>query len=416
MKSVRILRHAYVALAIAFPTTACGAIQATPASASTQISSSTESGAVRPIPVRIVYRVPGNNQDPAWSLTGARGNGVWSWDVGSRSSINYVSGVNDRERVYWLPRNCCGGGDRAFPGLAVAPNGTVWGVLNHSLIELNPTTGRLSISSLPSAAATSGEPPTDLDLSENSADLVAISPDGKELIVGFEYAAAVALYGLRGNAVRPRPSMIPLPPGYMALDIAVLADGTIGIGLERFGPRSDSEIYLLRRDGSTIRVPVPNGWGVAADGDGFLVGDLSPVFVSESGRIGPVPASFTLPQGDTWAANAGDSGPDPLSVMPGGLIVRPIDRGKLEVASRVRDALFAMPRQRYPNAALSCGGCGLGSTTTTLVPPPEWVWQRDPVAQTAVDGEGDIWVLTQTPAFTIAFAEIPSAQLHAAFR
>jgi hypothetical protein len=52
----------------------------------------------------------------------------------------------------------------------------------------------------------------------------------------------------------------------------------------------------------------------------------------------------------------------------------------------------------------------------TLVPPPEWVWQRDPVAQTAVDGEGDIWVLTQTPVFNIAFAEIPAARLHAAFR
>lgn len=412
MKGVRILRHTWVTLAMASAIAVCGAVQTTPANASTHMS--TRSRTVNPIPVRIVYKVPGNDQDPAWALTGARGNGVWSWDVGSRSSINYVDGVKDREHVYWLPRDCCGGGDRAFPALAVAPNGTVWGVLNHSLIELNPTSGHFSISSLPNPAGASGEPPTDLDLSQNSADLVAISPDGKELVVGFEYAAAVALYGLRGNAVRPRPSMIPLPPGYMALDISVLADGTIGVGMERFGPRSDSEIDILPRTGGATQVAVQSGWGVAADGGGFLVGDLSPVFVSESGRRGPVPASFVLPEGDTWASNAGDSGPDPLSVMPGGLIVRPIDHGELEVASQVRAALFAMPRQRYPNPALSCGGCGLNTTTTTLVRPPEWVWLRDPVAQTAVDGEGDIWILTQTPAFNIAFAEITAAQLHSA--
>ena len=247
------------------------------------------------------------------------------------SVLHQLRQRSKRQRTrLWLPQNCCGGGDRAFPGLAVAPNGRVWGVLNHSLIELNPATGRFSISSLPSPAGTNGEPTTDLNLSQNSADLVAISPNGKEMVVGFEYADAIAVFGLHDSAILPQPSMIALPTGYIALDMAILADGTIGIGMERFGSRSDSEIDILRTNSSATRVRVTNGWGVAADGAGFLVGDLSPAFVSESGRVLPVPASFVLPKGATWGANAGDSGPDPLSVVPGGVLVRPIDRGELE--------------------------------------------------------------------------------------
>ena len=70
-------------------------------------------------------------------MTGGSGQGVWSWDVGSRSSIDYVNGVTHRERVYRLAEKCCGRGVRGYPGLTVGPNGTVWGVLNHTLVELN---------------------------------------------------------------------------------------------------------------------------------------------------------------------------------------------------------------------------------------------------------------------------------------
>jgi hypothetical protein len=55
------------------------------------------------------------------------------------------------------------------------------------------------------------------------------------------------------------------------------------------------------------------------------------------------------------------------------------------------------------------------STTTTLVPPPKWIWQRDPVDQIVVDGEGNIWILSATPGSSIAFAEITPALLRSTF-
>jgi hypothetical protein len=55
------------------------------------------------------------------------------------------------------------------------------------------------------------------------------------------------------------------------------------------------------------------------------------------------------------------------------------------------------------------------TTTTTSVPPPKWLWERDRVQQVVSDGEGDLWILTETPASSIAFAEITAAQVHAAF-
>ena len=117
--------------------------------------------------------------------------------------------------------------------------------------------------------------------------------------------------------------------------------------------------------------------------------------------------------------NGGDGGPNRLTALPGGLVARTLGNGLVEVASPARHVLFAMPLQRYPNLPDSCGGCSPAgaatTTTTTLVPPPKWIWERDRVQQLVSDDEGDLWILTGTPASSIAFAEITAAQLHAAF-
>jgi hypothetical protein len=260
----------------------------------------------------------------------------------------------------------------------------------------------------------------DLAMGQNSADLVAVSPDGKELVVGFEYAAAIAVYQLANGALGAHPSMIQLPAGYIALDIAVLVDGMIGVGMERFGSNAEPEVDLVRLGGGSSHVRVPDGWGMVADGSGFLVGDYRPEFVTEAGQVRRVPADFELPSADQWTQNGGDGGPNRLTLLPGGLIARAIDDGMVEIASPTRSKLFAMPRQRYPNVPIICGGClpipGKSTTTTTTsVPPPKWLWERDRVQQVVSDGEGDLWILTETPASSIAFAEITAAQVHAAF-
>ena len=367
---------------------------------------------------RIVYSVPNNTQDPPWALTGGIGDGVWSWDVGTRSSIDYVTAVTHREHVYRLDASCCGRGVRGYTGLTVGPDGTVWGVLNHTLIELDPTSGHYSATRLPSPPDVEGEPPIDLRTG-GSADLVAVSPDGTKLVVGFDDAAAVAVYSLTDGHLNAQPSMLALPRGYFALDIGLLADGTIGVGMERFGSMPEPELLLLRPGGQSTQVRVPDGFGVVADESAFLVGDYRPELVNEQGQVRPVPADFKLPKGDRWILNGGDGGPNRLTALPGGLVARTIGNGLVEVASPARHVLFAMPLQRYPNLPDSCLGCSppgrATTTTTTLVPPPKWIWRRDSDQQIVSDRVGDLWILTQTPASGIAFAEITAAQLHAAF-
>ncbi len=412
MKPVRIPR-VLACLSVALLAAACGTtLASTPkgASASRQPNPAALTSA------RIVYTVPNDTQDPPWALTGGS-NGAWSWDIGTDSTIDYVS-VTHHERVYRLDAACCGRGDRAYPGLAVAPNGTVWGVLNHSLVELDPEGGHFSVTTLPSPPAVEDEPSMDFKTSQNSADLVIVSPDATELVVGFEWAGAVVVYPLAHGAIG-HPSMIRLPEGYFALDIAALADGTIGVGMERFGSNPEPEVDLVHHGGPPTQVRVPDGFGVVADGAGFLVGDYRPEFVTEAGRARSVQADFKLPSGDKWTVNAADGGPNRLILLPSGLIARTLDNGLVEVASQTRAHLFAMPRQRYPNLPDSCGGCfqpgSTTTTTTTLVPPPKWIWERDRVQQVVSDDEGDLWILTGTPASSIAFAEITATQLHAAF-
>jgi hypothetical protein len=65
---------------------------------------------------------------------------------------------------------------------------------------------------------------------------------------------------------------------------------------------------------------------------------------------------------------------------------------------------------------IECGGClQQSTTTTTLVPPPKWIWQRDGVQQIVSDGDGDVWILTETPSSNTAFAEITAAQVRSEF-
>ena len=366
-----------------------------------------------------MYSVRNGTQDPPWALTGGNGDGVWSWDVGTSSALDYVSALTHRERVYRLVGKCCGRGVRGYTGLPVGPNGTVWGVLNHTLLRLDSGSGRFSVTTLPTPLRTDGAPAIGLRTGQNSADLVSVSPDDSELVVGFEGAAALARYYLTDGTPGARPSMIALPKGYFALDIGILSDDTIGVGMERFGSNPEPELLLVHTGGRVTQVRVADAWGVVADGRSFLVGDYRPELVTEAGRVRAVPADFKLPRGDRWIENGVAGGPNRLILLPGGLIARTIDNGLVEVASRTRSKLFDLPLQRYGNLPDSCLGCfppgRSTTTTTTLVPPPKWIWERDADQGVVNDHEGDLWILTQTPATGIAFAEITAAQLRAAF-
>ena len=217
------------------------------------------------------------------------------------SSIDYVSAVTHRERVYRLDAGCCGRGDRAYTGLAVGPDGTVWGVLNHTLIELDPTSGHFSATRLPSPPAVEGEPPMDLR------DVKGLRRSRHRLARRNEARCRVRVGRPRSPSIRSpmvhcgQPSMLALPRGYFALDIAILADGTIGVGMERFGSSPEPEVISLRHGGPSTQVRVPDGFGVVADGGGFLVGDYRPEFVNRGGSVcGRCRRTSSCRSGDKW--------------------------------------------------------------------------------------------------------------------
>jgi len=212
-------------LCVAVLATACASAGSTLSTGPKGSSSSPHSGPAVSASARIVYSVRNDTHDPPWALTGGDGDGAWSWDVGTRSTLDYVSALTHRERMYRLAAGCCGGGVRGYTGLTVGPNGTVWGVLNLSLLRLDPGSGRFSVTALPTPPRTAGAPSTGLRTGQSFADLVSVSADDKELVVGFEEAAALVRYSLTGG-IPARESMIAMPNGYFALDIGILSDDT----------------------------------------------------------------------------------------------------------------------------------------------------------------------------------------------
>lgn len=380
-------------------------------------------GVARPGPSRqvqatvpIVFQVPDSTQDPPMALTGGVGDSVWYWDAQAQDPTLWrVSGVSHDERAYELGAGCCGAGLQGPAGLTVAAEGTVWGVLNDTLVELDPANGHAAFFHLTSPPLAAVDPALDAVVGD-PADLVAVSPASDELVIGFGSGADIAVFRVRRGRPDAHPTLVVLPSGYFALDIGILADGTIGVGMERFGSVPKDEIELLDPGGGTTRVRVADAFGLVPDGSAFLVGDYRPSFVSEAGQVGPLPVRFELPSGQRWALSGNEGGPDRLTLLPGGYVARGTTVGSLDIASASRSRLLPMPLQRYPNLPVACSGCGpvAGSTTTSSsVPQPPWVLEHDPVRQVVADGAGDLWVLTGTPTANVAFAELTAAQLTA---
>ena len=214
-----------------------------------------------------------------------------------------------------------------------------------------------------------------------------------KLAVGFDWADAVAIYRLRHGAPLAHPSMVYLPTGYFALDVGFLADGTIGVGMERFGPKPEPEIDLVHPDGHSTQARVPDGFGVVRRRQRVPRRRLSPGVRHRNGSdTRPYRQPSSSRAGSRWVVNgAAPGGPDRMTLVPGGLIAEGLNNGLVEVASQTRTRLFALPRQRYRNLPDSLwrmppsGAESSTTTTTTLVPPPKWIWERDGVQQVVSD-------------------------------
>lgn len=360
---------------------------------------------------RLIYQVPNNAEDPAWAPAGGVGNDLWYWVPDGNSTIYEVSGASDSQRAYHLGRgpSCSLGCARAYPGLAVAPDGIVWGAVNDTLVRLDPTTGRFTTIPLPEPPPVVGEPGVDLPHGQNAVT-VALGGPGGEIVIGFEFASALEMYTPGTDRVRTRE--IALPVGYFANDVAVLPDGTTGAVIQRFGTRPDPRIDLIAPTGSSKQVAVPDPQGVEADGaDGFLVGESSPRLVTEAGRVEPAPFDFKLKSGMTWGVNGQDGAPNRLVLLPDHRVARPARSGFVAVATAHAVKLFPMPSERFRWMPPECGPARCSSTSTTTEPPSGWIIQRLNVDEVVVDGAGDLWILTSTPRSQNAFAEITTTQL-----
>ena len=233
------------------------------------------------------------------------------------SSIDYVNGVTHRERVYRLAEKCCGRGVRGYPGLAVGPNGTVWGVLNHTLVELNSNSGRYLDDDSAQSTSRRGEPSMDFKTSQNSADLVR-SP-----------AVRQAEPSSRSGSSGPMPSRsiasameapcAPLddPPaqGYFALDVGSSRTERSAWAWNALAPipspRSTSFIRAVIRLRSES--PMASAWSRTVTGSSSATIARS----SSPKRVGQVVTGrLQAAGGNRWTVNAADGGPNRLSFCP----------------------------------------------------------------------------------------------------
>jgi hypothetical protein len=349
-------------------------------------------------------------------LSGGSGNQAWYWTPDGDSTIYEVNAATHRQLAYHLGTSCSVSCARAYPGLAVAPDGIVWGAVNHTLVRLDPATGRFTTIALVPPPPSVGEDNTDISNTAQSATAVAVGGRRQEVVIGFEFGSQIEVYS-PGNPDRP-PRIIALPSGFITNDVAILPDDTIGVVMQRFGAQPDPEIDIIASDGSSRHLRVPDCWGIEADGTaGFLAGEFSgPVLVTESGKLEPVPVRFRLPKDGEWGANGGDGPPTRLIVLPDRRVARPVENGFVAVASARGTVLFPMPWERYLWMPMSCLGCGPipGRSTTTTRPHSKWVVRRALVVQVVSDDMGDLWILTSTPQSNAAFAELTAAQLRSA--
>ena len=217
---------------------------------------------------RIIFQVPEGTEDPAWALSGGSGNQAWYWTPDGDSTIYEVNAATHRQLAYHLGTSCSVSCARAYPGLAVAPDGIVWGAVNHTLVRLDPATGRFTTIALVPPPPSVGEDNTDISNTAQSATTVAVGGRRQEVAIGFEFGSEIEVY-TPGNPGRP-PRIIALPSGFITNDVAILPDDTIGVVMQRFGAQPDPEIDVIASDGSSRHLRVPDCWGIEADGTAGL--------------------------------------------------------------------------------------------------------------------------------------------------
>ncbi|MGH9172369.1 MAG: hypothetical protein ACRD0Z_16110 [Acidimicrobiales bacterium] len=387
-------RHRRIAVAGAAPIllTACvvlGLVVSAPAPKGTNVRPLSSGAAAH-----VVY---GLSDGPgAFGFVGAAGDGVWFFPNDVKATIYFVQPGHSRS--YHLPGDVK---DDGSPVLATAPGDVVWAAAGQVLFRLDGQTGQLQSVDLPAPGDTvdpSRGAVSDA-LSDRPDSLAAGGPSG-QVVIGFFENGAIETY----NPASGHISRIRLPSGYFPNDVAILPDGTIGVAMQRPDPHPAFAVYVIGRNAASM-VPVKSDDQGIVDyeGHGFLVGETQPVLVSEAGRVVPLSVGFDLPA--AWHWDSWEGAPVRSGVVAGGGVVRsagvPGKSSYLVVASpNARSNVYPMPEEHWPEEVSSCPGGGCRP-----VPAHE---AMAPISDIAVDGAGDIWVLTETPRDGTAFAEVPA--------
>lgn len=276
--------------------------------------------------------------------------------------------------------------------LVIASDGIVWAGVGQSLLELDPSTSRVSRVALPSPPASSlaqHHEPAALRAVHNIVGL-AVSPTGTLAVA--RMAAAVVTLVAPGGAT----TQVPLPRGTAAAQVAYDSSGALAVALVNYVAGAEN-VLLVRApgaNGATVQLATDF---VAGTSNGFLVGR------AETGSLRRLTAGVTAtatvthltPVPTTIVRGKDRPVVGGAAVSSGGYVAYETASGLAVSSPAGATRFYALPTYDCATASLF-GQPPVGGASTTTAAPPVRSCNANATSISA-DHAGDVWFLSSGP-------------------
>ena len=223
--------------------------------------------------------------------------GVWAWDVGSDtdvpgkpdSRIWHYDAATGKTSSWSIGTSGDVLGGIVDPALAACAK-TTWFGSNHSLIELDPTTGSIKSYTVPSVAAV---PEVDATVPpgakvRSGVQSIACSDETSSIVVGMSNASSIFVFDTSSHDFRE----VPLPDHTSVTEIATDGNSHAAVGLQVYGQDGvghPTELVLVElKTNATKAVSVTDAIRVVERNGTFMAGD-----VTDANRVQPVTGSVS---------------------------------------------------------------------------------------------------------------------------
>lgn len=282
-------------------------------------------------------RVVDLGQAPVRQVTGSA-DALWAWtESENAAAVTDVSGLHTAPATVSLMRN----GQFLIPGtgtniIAPAPDGTLWLASGHELAHVHPDTGAVQTWQVPTLASSAVAASFNVGVTGGWVQDLAVDPGSGQVYLALALAGSLSRFTPASETF----TTIRLPPLGDVNSLAVLEDGSLGVGLNAYPPTVAGTVAIISPQGHTRLVPGAVNALRAADGrfvydDGAALGTVTTTGLKDltAGGAGPTVTLAAHSLADDRFVTA----------VPGALQVRD---GAAHVV------------QTYPLGTSLCGGTG----------------------------------------------------------